>query len=127
MGGFVYCQVLLIQVVCEVDLIFVEGVMGLFDGNFSSVDLVVVFGLLVICVIDVLVMVQIFVVLVIGLQCFWFELYYCGVVVNWVGSLGYGCMVGEGLLDDLFLIVMLLCEFWFILLECYFGFVQVLE
>lgn len=57
MVGFEGCCVLLVEVVVEVDLILVEGVMGLFDGVFSSVDFVVVFGLLVLVVVDGLVMV----------------------------------------------------------------------
>lgn len=44
-------------VVGEVDLIFIEGVMGLFDGNFLVVDLVWCFGVLVLGVINGVVMV----------------------------------------------------------------------
>lgn len=89
MVGEVGCWVLFVDVVCDVDLILIEGVMGLFDGMLSSVDFVVVFGVLVVVVILVKVMVQMFVVIVFGFVWFWFGLLFYGVLVNCVGLVWY--------------------------------------
>jgi cobyrinic acid a,c-diamide synthase len=127
MGGFAHCQALLSNAAREADLILVEGVMGLFDGNPSSADLAAAFGLPVVCVIDASAMAQTFAALATGLQRFRPELQHCGVVANRVGSAAHGRMVGEGLPADLPLIAALPREPRLILPERHLGLVQALE
>ncbi len=45
MGGEAHCRALLYQAAEEADLILVEGVMGLFDGQPASADLAQLFGI----------------------------------------------------------------------------------
>ncbi len=67
MGGEDHCRQLLYQAAGEADLILVEGVMGLFDGDCSSADLAALFGIPVMAVIDGSHMAQTFGALVLGL------------------------------------------------------------
>ncbi len=67
MGGEDHCRQLLYQAAGEADLILVEGVMGLFDGDCSSADLAALFGIPVMAVIDASHMAQTFGALVLGL------------------------------------------------------------
>ncbi|RZL37308.1 MAG: cobyrinate a,c-diamide synthase [Rubrivivax sp.] len=127
MGGFAHCQALLARAAAEADLILVEGVMGLFDGDPSSADLAAAFGLPVVCVIDASAMAQTFAALATGLQRFRPELRHCGVVANRVGSAAHGRMVGEGLPADLPLIAALQREPRLILPERHLGLVSGLE
>lgn len=127
MGGFQHCQALLASAAREADLILVEGVMGLFDGDPSSADLAAAFGLPVVCVIDASAMAQTFAALATGLARFRPELHHCGVIANRVGSPAHGRMVGEGLPDDLPLIAALPREPRLILPERHLGLVQALE
>ena len=127
MGGFAHCQALLADAMREADLVLVEGVMGLFDGNPSSADLAAAFGLPVVCVIDASAMAQTFAALATGLQRFRPELHHCGVIANRVGSAAHARMVGEGLPVDLPLIAALPREPRLILPERHLGLVQALE
>ncbi|KQV47320.1 cobyrinic acid a,c-diamide synthase [Pelomonas sp. Root1217] len=127
MGGFAHCQALLADAARDADLILVEGVMGLFDGNPSSADLAAAFGLPVACVIDASAMAQTFAALATGLQRFRPELRHCGVIANRIGSAAHGRMLSEGLPDDLPLIAALPREPRLILPERHLGLVQALE
>ncbi|MFG6468517.1 cobyrinate a,c-diamide synthase [Roseateles sp. BYS87W] len=101
MGGFAHCQTLLAEAAREADLILVEGVMGLFDGNPSSADLAAAFGLPVACVVDASAMAQTFAALATGLQRFRPGLQHGGVIANRVGGLAHARMLAEGLPPDL--------------------------
>ncbi|HEY9108664.1 MAG TPA: cobyrinate a,c-diamide synthase [Roseateles sp.] len=127
MGGFAHCQALLADAMREADLVLVEGVMGLFDGNPSSADLAAAFGLPVVCVIDASAMAQTFAALATGLQRFRPELRHCSVIANRVGSAAHARMVSEGLPPDLPLIAALPREPRLILPERHLGLVQALE
>ncbi len=127
MGGFAHCQALLAEAAREADLILVEGVMGLFDGNPSSADLAAAFGLPIVCVIDASAMAQTFAALATGLARFRPELHHCGVIANRIGSPAHGRMLSEGLPDDLPLIAALPREPKLILPERHLGLVQALE
>ncbi len=127
MGGFAHCQALLAEAAREADLILVEGVMGLFDGNPSSADLAVAFGLPVVCVIDASSMAQTFAALATGLQRFRADVHHGGVVANRVGSPGHGRMLLEGLPADLPLIAALPRQPQLSLPERHLGLVQALE
>lgn len=127
MGGFAHCQALLAEAAREADLILVEGVMGLFDGQPSSADLAAAFGLPVVCVIDASAMAQTFAALATGLARFRPELRHGGVIANRVGSAAHGRMVTEGLPDELPLIAALPRDPQLALPERHLGLVQALE
>ncbi len=86
MGGAAHCQELLHQAAQQADLILVEGVMGLFDGQPSSADLAIHFGLPVLAVIQAAAMAQTFGALVHGLSTWQPNLILAGVLANQVGS-----------------------------------------
>ena len=60
MGGEEHCRQLLHAAAAEADLILIEGVMGLFDGDRSSADLAALFGIPIMVVIDGSAMAQTF-------------------------------------------------------------------
>lgn len=127
MGGFAHCQALLAEAARTADLILVEGVMGLFDGQPSSADLAAAFGLPVVCVIDASAMAQTFAALATGLAAYRPELRHAGVVANRVASPAHGRMVGEGLPVELPLIAALPRDARLSLPERHLGLVQALE
>ena len=86
MGGEAECRGLLYAAAEVADLILIEGVMGLFDGNPSSADLARQFGIPVLAVIDASAMAQTFAAMACGLSQLDAELPFYGVVANRVGS-----------------------------------------
>lgn len=101
MGGLDHCRALLSTAAAEADLILVEGVMGLFDGDPSSADLAAAFGLPVLAVIDGSAMAQTFAAIALGLRDFRSDVRLCGVVANRVGGAAHGRMLAQGLPADL--------------------------
>ncbi|MDO9359672.1 MAG: cobyrinate a,c-diamide synthase [Polaromonas sp.] len=83
----------------EADLIIVEGVMGLFDGQPSAADLAQRFGLPVLAVIDAAAMAGTFGALAWGLQTYREGMRFAGVLANRVASEGHAAMLEEGLRD----------------------------
>jgi cobyrinic acid a,c-diamide synthase len=83
----------------DADLIIVEGVMGLFDGQPSAADLSQRFGLPVLAVIDASAMAGTFGALAWGLQSYREGLRFAGVLANRVASEGHAVMLEEGLRD----------------------------
>ncbi len=83
----------------EADLIIVEGVMGLFDGEPSAADLAQRFGLPVLAVIDASAMAGTFGALAWGLQHYREGLRFAGVLANRVASAGHAEMLETGLRD----------------------------
>lgn len=83
----------------EADLIIVEGVMGLFDGEPSAADLAQRFGLAVLAVIDASAMAGTFGALAWGLQHYREGLRFAGVLANRVASPGHAEMLQAGLRD----------------------------
>jgi cobyrinic acid a,c-diamide synthase len=81
------------------DLIIVEGVMGLFDGQPSAADLAQRFGLPVLTVIDAGAMAGTFGALAWGLQSYRDGLRFAGVLANRVASDGHAAMLEESLRD----------------------------
>jgi len=77
----------------EADLIIVEGVMGLFDGEPSAADLAQRFGLPVMAVIDAASMAGTFGALAFGLQHYRPDLPWAGVLANQVASAGHAGML----------------------------------
>ncbi|ALT76097.1 cobyrinate a,c-diamide synthase [Paucibacter sp. KCTC 42545] len=127
MGGLDHCRALLAEAAASADLILVEGVMGLFDGDPSSADLAAAFGLPVLAVIDASAMAQTFAALATGLQRFRADVSVCGVVANRVGSAAHGKMVAQGLPPDLPLVAALPRDESLSLPERHLGLVQALE
>lgn len=80
----------------ESDLIIVEGVMGLFDGEPSAADLAQRFGLPVLAVIDASAMAGTFAALAFGLQHYRPGLPWAGALANRVASEGHGRMLAQG-------------------------------
>jgi cobyrinic acid a,c-diamide synthase len=72
------------------DLILVEGVMGLFDGDPSGADIACRFGIPVLAVIEAAAMAQTFGAIAHGLATFRPGLPFAGVLANRVGSAGHG-------------------------------------
>jgi cobyrinic acid a,c-diamide synthase len=101
MGGEAHCRSLLAEAAREADLILVEGVMGLFDGNPSSADLAQCFGLPVLVVIDGSAMAQTFGALAYGLAHFRPQLRFAGVIANRVVGERHAQMLLESLPADI--------------------------
>lgn len=127
MGGLAHCQTLLAQAAQEADLILVEGVMGLFDGDPSSADLAAAFGLPVLAVLDASAMAQTFGALATGLARYRSDIRVVGVVANRVGSDAHARMVAEGLPPELPLVAAVRRQPELSLPERHLGLVQALE
>ena len=97
MTGEPDCAQRLYDAACDADLIIVEGVMGLFDGQPSAADLAQRFGLPVLAVIDASAMAGTFGALAWGLQHYREGLPFAGVLANRVASSGHADMLKDGL------------------------------
>lgn len=97
MGGEAHCRALLHEAAAQADLILVEGVMGLHDGEPSSADLALHFGLPVLAVIDASAMAQTFGALALGLATYRTGLNMVGVLANRVASAGHAELLQESL------------------------------
>ncbi|MEL0083364.1 MAG: cobyrinate a,c-diamide synthase [Gammaproteobacteria bacterium] len=91
------CRQLLYEAALEADLILVEGVMGLFDGDPSSADLAQAFGLPIALVIDSSAMAQTFGAVALGLANYRGSLTIAGVVANRVAGPGHRTMLQQSL------------------------------
>ncbi len=100
MTGDADCAQRLHDAAHESDLIIVEGVMGLFDGEPSAADLAQRFGLSVLTVIDASAMAGTFGALAWGLQHYREGLRFAGVLANRVASIGHAEMLEAGLRDS---------------------------
>ena len=99
MTGEADCAQRLHDAALDADLIIVEGVMGLFDGEPSAADLAQRFGLHVVAVIDASAMAGTFGALAWGLQTYRDGLHFAGVLANRVASPGHAAMLEGGLRD----------------------------
>lgn len=97
MLGELQCQRLLYEAAQASDLILIEGVMGLYDGDPSSADLARRFGVPVLAVIDGSAMAQTFGALALGLSTYGPDLPFHGVVANRVGSARHAQMLAQSL------------------------------
>ena len=98
MGGLSHCRDLLYQAARQADLVLVEGVMGLYDGNPSSADLAQAFKLPVALVIDGNAMAQTFGALALGLKQYRPDLTLHGVLANRVAGTHHAAMLAESLI-----------------------------
>jgi cobyrinic acid a,c-diamide synthase len=97
MGGLSHCRDLLHQAASEADLLLVEGVMGLYDGDPSSADLAEAFNLPVALVIDGGAMAQTFGAIALGLTQYRPALSIHGVLANRVASARHAAMLADSL------------------------------
>ena len=97
MGGEADCRRLLYSAAAEADLILIEGVMGLFDGNPCSADLAKKFGIPILAVIDAGAMAQTFAALACGLAQLDSGLPFYGVIANRVAGARHAQMLTERL------------------------------
>ncbi|MFZ6747800.1 cobyrinate a,c-diamide synthase [Undibacterium sp. Ren11W] len=98
MVGLAASQAMLAQAAAEVDVILIEGVMGLYDGNPSSADLARAFGVPVLAVLDASAMAQTVGALALGLRDFG-PVNLAGVIANRVASEGHAKMVAAAMRD----------------------------
>lgn len=101
MTGEADCLSRLHEAARESDLVIVEGVMGLFDGDPSAADLAQRFGLPVLAVIDASAMAGTFGALAYGLRNYRPGLRWAGVLANRVASARHAGMLRDGLRDPL--------------------------
>ena len=127
MGGADHCRRLLAEAAAEADLVLVEGVMGLYDGDPSSADLARLFGLPVLAVIDASAMAQTFGALAHGLATYQPGLRMAGVVANRVGSPRHAQMLGDALTPQLPLVAALGRDTALSVPERHLGLVQAME
>lgn len=97
MGGEEHCRQLLYEAAGEADLILIEGVMGLYDGEPSSADLAARFGIPVLAVIDGSAMAQTFGAVAHGLATYRAALPFAGVFANRVAGERHYRMLVESL------------------------------
>jgi cobyrinic acid a,c-diamide synthase len=98
MGGLSHCQALLYDAARDADLILVEGVMGLYDGDPSSADLALTFGLPIALVIDGGAMAQTFGAIALGLKQYRPDLTFHGVFANYVAGERHAAMLAASLI-----------------------------
>ena len=99
MTGEEDCRARLHAAAQEADLIIVEGVMGLFDGDPSAADLAQRFGLPVLAVVDASAMAGTFGALAFGLQYYRADMPWAGVLANRVASVRHAEMLQTSLKD----------------------------
>lgn len=97
MGGEAHCRQLLYQAASEADLILIEGVMGLFDGDLSSADLAIRLSVPILAIIDASHMAQTFGALAHGLATYRPGLPCAGVFANRVAGERHYQMLAESL------------------------------
>ena len=97
MTGVADCRARLHAAAREADLILVEGVMGLFDGEPSAADLAQRFGLPVLAVVDASAMAGTFGALAFGLQHYRSDMPWAGVLANRVASARHAEMLQSSL------------------------------
>ena len=97
MGGENDCRERLFRAALEADLILIEGVMGLFDGDPSSADLATLFGIPILAVIDGSAMAQTFGAIACGLANYVKGLPFAGVFANRIAGEGHYQMLAESL------------------------------
>jgi cobyrinic acid a,c-diamide synthase len=101
MMGERHCRELLYRAALESDVVLIEGVMGLFDGEASSADLAQITGVPVAAVIDAQGMAQTFAAVAYGLAGYRPQLPFAGVIANKVGSLSHARLLQEALPENM--------------------------
>lgn len=107
MMGETHCRELLYQAACTADIILIEGVMGLFDGESSSAKLAQILGIPIAIVIDAKGMAQTFGALAFGLAHYQSDLLFAGIIANNVGSESHSKLLANSLPENLPLLAVL--------------------
>ncbi len=97
MVGEERCKHLLFEAAKEADLILIEGVMGMFDGEPSGADMAQYFGIPVAIVIDARSMAQTFGSIAYGLSTYRQSLEIAGVIANRLGSDRHATLISEAM------------------------------
>jgi len=100
MTGEAHCKARLYQAAREADLILVEGVMGMFDGDPSGADMAEYFGIPIAIVINARSMAQTFGAIAHGLATWRPELAIAGVIANLSGSQRHVDLITESMPDS---------------------------
>lgn len=127
MGGEAHCRELLYAAAAVADVILIEGVMGLFDGEPSSADLAVCFGIPIMAVIEGGSMAQTFGAIAYGLAHYRKALPFAGVFANRVAGERHCAMLAESLPEGLPLLGWLARDADIALPERHLGLVQAAE
>lgn len=127
MAGEEWCQHQLYLAACEVDIILIEGVMGMFDGTPSSADLAAQFGIPIAIVMDVKGMAQTAAAVAVGLANYRDDVTVAGLIANKCGSNYHQQLIAEALPDSLPMITAVKREEAMELPERHLGLVQAEE
>lgn len=101
MSGIAHCRQLLAEATKDADLILVEGVMGLYDGNPCSADLARTFGIPVLAVVDGSAMAQTFGAIAYGLANYQPDVPFAGVLANRIGGAHHAEMLAASVPESL--------------------------
>ncbi|NTS75560.1 cobyrinate a,c-diamide synthase [Catenovulum sp. SM1970] len=121
------CQALLAESASQADLILIEGVMGLFDGQPSTADLAAFFDIPVLAVIDASAMAQTFGAIACGLKSYRQDFQLAGVIANRIASQRHGQMLADSMLSDIDLVAQFNRQAEITLPERHLGLVQAKE
>ena len=127
MMGETECRRLLYEAALEADLILIEGVMGLFDGEPCSADVAELFSVPTLAVIDATGSAQTLGALAYGLAGYRPGLKFAGVLANNVASLRHNEMIMQGMPSDLRYFGGIPRDSRFVLPERHLGLVQAEE
>ncbi|MCV6588520.1 MAG: cobyrinate a,c-diamide synthase [Marinobacterium sp.] len=127
MAGEHYCQQKLYEAACEADLILVEGVMGMFDGDPSSADLAARFGLPLAIVMNVKGMAQTTAAIATGLADFRADVHTIGLIANNCSTVRHAELIRDPLPARLPLLACLRTDETVSLPERHLGLVQAEE
>lgn len=127
MAGEAYCQQMLYQAAQDADLILVEGVMGLFDGEPSSADLAARFNIPLAIVMDVKGMAQTAAAVAMGLANFRDDIQVAGLIANACGTERHAQLIRDALPENLPLLATLPRDPAVALPERHLGLVQAEE
>ena len=101
MVGEAECKDILYQAAAEADLILIEGVMGMFDGNPSGADMAEYFGIPIAIIIDARSMAQTFGAIALGLANHRPQLKIAGVIANALGSARHQELITDSMPQDI--------------------------
>ncbi|RVU29301.1 cobyrinate a,c-diamide synthase [Neptunomonas marina] len=127
MAGDEYCQTMLYQASTEADLILIEGVMGLFDGEPSCADLALRFDIPVALVMNVKGMAQTVAAVALGLASYQPTLNVVGVIANHCSTARHAELIQSALPDHLPMLACLRSDESITLPERHLGLIQVEE
>ena len=127
MAGENYCRKMLFDAAQNSDLILIEGVMGLYDGEPSSADLAALFGIPIALVMDVKGMAQTVAAVVHGLASYRDDINVIGLLANKCGSQRHAELIQEALPNNMKLLATLARDEKISLPERHLGLVQANE